>query len=193
MQIFLIFIAGIQKLYNSATLHTTRGDVHMKLFATECPKTIENFCVHSKNGYYNGHIFHRVIKGFMVQTGDPTGTGTGGESIWGGDFKDEFVPSLRHDRPYTVSMANAGPNTNGSQFFITVLPTVSSYLFEINFKRIEIIILIHFLQPWLDNKHTVFGRVVKGMEVVQNICNAKTNPKTDKPYEDIKIISINLS
>lgn len=117
-------LLGIQKLYNSATLHTSRGDIHLKLFATECPKTVENFCVHSKNGYYNAHIFHRVIKGFMIQTGDPTGTGTGGESIWGGEFKDEFVPSLRHDRPYTVSMANAGPNTNGSQFFITVLPTV---------------------------------------------------------------------
>lgn len=95
------------------------------MFGAECPKSVENFCVHSKNGYYNGHIFHRVIKGFMIQTGDPTGTGTGGESIWGGDFKDEFHPSLRHDRPYTLSMANAGPNTNGSQFFITVLPTVS--------------------------------------------------------------------
>lgn len=104
----------------------------MKLFATECPKSVENFCVHSKNGYYNGHIFHRVIKGFMIQTGDPTGTGTGGESIWGGDFKDEFHPSLRHDRPYTLSMANAGPNTNGSQFFITVLPTVCR-IFERNF------------------------------------------------------------
>lgn len=117
--------AGIQRTYNSATIHTTLGDIHMKLFATECPKTVENFCVHSKTGYYNGHIFHRVIKGFMVQTGDPTGTGTGGQSIWGGDFKDEFVSTLKHDRPYTVSMANAGPNTNGSQFFITVLPTVS--------------------------------------------------------------------
>lgn len=123
---------GIQKVYNAATIHTSRGDIHMKLFATECPKTVENFCAHSKNGYYNGHIFHRVIKGFMLQTGDPTGTGTGGESIWGEDFKDEFHPSLRHDRPYTVSMANAGPNTNGSQFFITVLPTVrfiNHYLF----------------------------------------------------------------
>lgn len=116
---------GIQKLYESTTIHTTHGDIHLKLFANECPKTVENYCVHSKSGYYNGHIFHRVIKGFMIQTGDPTGTGTGGESIWGGDFKDEFHPSLRHDRPYTVSMANAGPGTNGSQFFITVLPTVS--------------------------------------------------------------------
>ncbi|CAD7077732.1 unnamed protein product [Hermetia illucens] len=161
---------GVQRIYEKAIIHTTMGDIHMKLFAKECPKTVENFCVHSKNGYYNGHIFHRVIKGFMVQTGDPTGTGTGGQSIWGHDFKDEFVSNLKHDRPYTVSMANAGPNTNGSQFFITVLPT-----------------------PWLDNKHTIFGRVFKGMEVVQNICNAKTNPKTDKPYDDIKIISIYLS
>lgn len=120
----------------------------MQLFASECPKSVENFCVHSKSGYYNSHIFHRVIKGFMIQTGDPTGlnlviiygeftlfllfssmlgTGTGGQSIWGGDFKDEFVSTLKHDRPYTVSMANAGPNTNGSQFFITVLPTVSCF------------------------------------------------------------------
>ncbi|XP_037952498.1 peptidylprolyl isomerase domain and WD repeat-containing protein 1 isoform X2 [Teleopsis dalmanni] len=161
---------GMQRLYENVILHTTMGDIHMKLFPKECPKSVENFCVHAKNGYYNSHIFHRVIKGFMIQTGDPTGTGTGGKSIWGHDFKDEFVSSLKHDRPYTVSMANAGPNTNGSQFFITVLPT-----------------------PWLDNKHTVFGRVLRGMEVVQNICAAKTNPKTDKPYEDIKIISIHLS
>ncbi|XP_013106842.1 peptidylprolyl isomerase domain and WD repeat-containing protein 1 [Stomoxys calcitrans] len=161
---------GVQKMYENVTIHTTLGDIHMKMFYKECPKTVENFCVHAKNGYYNGHIFHRVIKGFMIQTGDPTGTGTGGKSIWGSDFKDEFVQTLKHDRPYTVSMANAGPNTNGSQFFITVLPT-----------------------PWLDNKHTVFGRVYKGMEVVQNICNSKTNPKTDKPYDDIKIISIHLS
>ncbi|GIY59183.1 peptidylprolyl isomerase domain and WD repeat-containing protein 1 [Caerostris darwini] len=158
-----------QQLYNSCVIHTTMGDIHCKLFPKECPKSIENFCVHSKNNYYNGHVFHRVIKGFMIQTGDPTGTGTGGESIWGGEFEDEFHPTLKHDRPYTLSMANAGPNTNGSQFFITVIPT-----------------------PWLNNKHTVFGRVTKGMEVCQNISTAKTNPKTDKPYDDIKIVNITL-
>ena len=90
-------------MYEQATLHTSVGDIHVQLFPKECPKTVENFCVHSRNGYYNGHIFHRVIKQFMIQTGDPLGTGTGGESIWGGEFEDEFSPKLRHDRPYTVS------------------------------------------------------------------------------------------
>lgn len=160
---------GVQRLYEQAVLHTSLGDVHVRLFGKDTPRTAENFCVHARNGYYNGHVFHRVIKGFMVQTGDPTGTGTGGESIWGGEFADEFRPQLKHDRPYTVSMANAGPNTNGSQFFITLAPT-----------------------PWLDNKHTVFGRVVRGMEVVQNIGSVKTNPKTDKPYEDVRIISVTV-
>ncbi|RWS16230.1 peptidylprolyl isomerase domain and WD repeat-containing protein 1-like protein [Dinothrombium tinctorium] len=158
-----------QRIFENCIIHTTMGDIHCKLFAEQCPKTVENFCVHAKNNYYNGHIFHRVIKQFMIQTGDPTGTGTGGESIWGGEFEDEFHPDLKHDKPYTLSMANAGPNTNGSQFFITVIPC-----------------------PWLDNKHTVFGRVVKGMETVQNISNVKTNKKTDKPHEDIKIVNISL-
>ena len=92
-----------------------------------------------------------------------------GESLWGDEFEDEFHPKLKHDRPYTMSMANAGPNTNGSQFFITVVPT-----------------------SWLDNKHTVFGRVVKGMETVVSISNTKTHPKTDKPYDDIKIVSVTV-
>ncbi|KAA3679279.1 peptidylprolyl isomerase domain and WD repeat-containing protein 1 [Paragonimus westermani] len=157
------------RLAGSAILHTTLGDIHIRLCPRECPRTVENFVGHSRAGYYNGHIFHRVIKGFMIQTGCPLGTGTGGESIWGGEFEDEFHPSLRHDRPYTVSMANAGPNTNGSQFFITVAPT-----------------------PWLDNKHTVFGRVVKGMEVVQKISNIKTHGKSDKPIEDVNIISVTV-
>ena len=160
---------GPPRLYQNATIHTTVGDIHLDLFPRECPKTVENFCVHARNGYYNGHLFHRVIRQFMIQTGDPLGMGTGGESIWGGEFEDEFSPKLRHDRPYTLSMANAGPNTNGSQFFVTVVPT-----------------------PWLDNKHTVFGRVVRGMEVVQTISNIKTHPKSEKPYDDVSMVSISV-
>jgi len=109
--------------FSKAILRTTMGDIHIQLFSSQVPKTIENFVGHSKSGYYDNVTFHRVIKGFMLQTGDPLGDGTGGESIWGGEFEDEFVPGLRHDRPFTVSMANAGPNTNGSQFFITTVPT----------------------------------------------------------------------
>ena len=124
-----------------AILRTTMGDIHIQLLNTngQLPKTMENFIGHCSSGYYDNVLFHRVIAGFMIQTGDPLGDGTGGESIWGNEFADEIVPNLRHDRPFTISMANAGPNTNGSQFFITTVPT-----------------------PWLDGKHTVFGRVVKG-------------------------------
>jgi peptidylprolyl isomerase domain and WD repeat-containing protein 1 len=111
---------------NAAILHTTFGDIHIRLFPDAAPKTVENFVTHSKNGYYNNTIFHRVIRKFMIQGGDPLGDGTGGESIWGHGFEDEFS-TLRHDKPYTVSMANTGPNsnTNGSQFFITTEKTVS--------------------------------------------------------------------
>jgi peptidylprolyl isomerase domain and WD repeat-containing protein 1 len=109
-----------------AVLHTSYGDIHIRLFPEAAPKTVENFVTHSKNGYYNNTIFHRVIKKFMIQGGDPLGDGTGGESIWGKEFEDEFS-SLKHDKPFTVSMANAGPNTNGSQFFITTEKTVSGH------------------------------------------------------------------
>lgn len=155
-------------LPDNVILHTTMGDIHMKLYPEECPKTVENFTTHCRNEYYNNLIFHRVIKGFMIQTGDPLGDGTGGQSIWGREFEDEFHKSLRHDRPFTVSMANAGPNTNGSQFFITTVAT-----------------------PWLDNKHTVFGRVIKGMDVVQAIEKVKTD-KNDKPYQDVKILNVTV-
>jgi len=154
------------QLSRMATLNTSYGEVRIKLFPDECPRTVENFVTHARNGYYDGVVFHRVIKGFMVQTGDPLGDGTGGTSIWGHEFEDEFHRALRHDRPFTVSMANAGPNTNGSQFFVTTAPTT-----------------------WLDNKHTVFGRVVHGTDVIQGIEKVKTD-KNDKPIMDIKIISV---
>eukprot|EP00026_Physarum_polycephalum_P001078 Phypoly_transcript_01079.p1 GENE.Phypoly_transcript_01079~~Phypoly_transcript_01079.p1 ORF type:complete len:623 (+),score=105.08 Phypoly_transcript_01079:1835-3703(+) len=155
-------------LGKGAIIHTTMGDIHIKLFPDETPKTIENFTTHSRNGYYNGIIFHRVIQGFMIQTGDPLGDGTGGTSIWGHDFEDEFHRSLKHDRPGTVSMANAGPGTNGSQFFITTVAVGR-----------------------LDNKHTVFGRVIKGMDVVHAIEHLKTD-KLDRPYDPPKIINIKI-
>jgi len=152
-----------------AILRTTHGDISIKLFPKETPKTIQNFIGHAQSGYYDNIIFHRIIPGFMVQTGDPLGDGTGGESIWGGEFEDEIRRDLRHDRPFTVSMANAGPNTNGSQFFITTVPT-----------------------PWLDNKHTVFGRVIGGMEVVTAIEGVKTD-ELDRPLSEVKILSIDVS
>ncbi|PPQ65382.1 hypothetical protein CVT26_000007 [Gymnopilus dilepis] len=160
--------SGPSPLANSATIHTTVGDIHMRLFPQQAPKAVENFVGHARSGYFEGVIFHRVIAKFMIQTGDPLGDGTGGMSIWGREFEDEFSDDLKHDRPYTVSMANAGPNTNGSQFFITTNAT-----------------------PWLDKKHTIFGRVISGLEVVHTIENVKTD-KTDKPYEDIKIINVDV-
>lgn len=124
----------------SATFHTEKGDIVIELFADKVPSTVNNFVFLARQGFYDDTIFHRVIANFMAQGGDPTGTGRGGP---GYRFKDEFHPSLRHDKPGILSMANAGPNTNGSQFFITHVPT-----------------------PWLDNKHAVFGQVTSGMDVV---------------------------
>ncbi|CAE6523014.1 unnamed protein product [Rhizoctonia solani] len=161
-------VKSAQSLGTTAVIHTTMGDIHCRLFPEHAPKAVENFVGHAKSGYFEGVIFHRVIKKFMLQTGDPLGDGTGGTSIWGREFEDEFSPAVKHDRPYTLSMANAGPNTNGSQFFITTVVT-----------------------PWLDNKHTVFGRVVHGLEVVHAIENVKVN-KVDKPFEDIKIINVDV-
>jgi len=156
-------------LANQAILRTTLGDVTLTLFPEDCPLTVENFTTHARNGYYDNHVFHRVIKSFMVQTGDPNGDGTGGESIWGHDFQDEFRPHLKHDKPFTLSMANAGPATNGSQFFITTTPC-----------------------PWLDGKHTIFGRVTKGMDTVSAIEQVPCD-RFDKPKRDVAILSIDLT
>ncbi|CCJ30576.1 unnamed protein product, partial [Pneumocystis jirovecii] len=136
----------------SAVIHTTLGDICIRLFPEIAPKAVENFVTHSKNGYYDNTIFHRIIKKFMIQCGDPLGDGTGGESIWGVEFEDEISSELKHDHPYTVSMANAGPNTNGSQFFITTERT-----------------------PWLDSKHTIFGRAYSGLDVVHAIESIKVD------------------
>ena len=152
-------------LPEKAVIDTTKGEIFIKLYVNECPKTTKNFITLGKRGYYDGLIFHRVIKNFMIQTGDPKGNGTGGESIYGKPFKDEFNENLKHEA-FMVSMANAGPDTNGSQFFITTVPC-----------------------HWLDNKHTVFGKVYDGSDVVKVIEDTKVD-KNNKPYEDIKIVTI---
>lgn len=144
-----------------AIIQTNMGTIEIELFADKTPKTVENFIGLANKGYYNGVIFHRVIDKFMIQGGDPTGTGRGGESLWGGRFEDEIVPDLKHDSEGILSMANAGPNTNGSQFFITLVPT-----------------------PWLDGKHTVFGKVIKGIDVVRSIGKVQTNQQ-DRPLKDV--------
>ncbi len=149
-------------------LRTSKGDITLQLTPKETPRTVQNFVTHCKNGYYNNVLFHRVINNFMIQTGDPLGDGTGGESIWGGEFEDEFHPDLKHSQPFVLSMANCGPNTNGSQFFITTVKC-----------------------PWLDNKHTIFGRVIDGSEVVTTIENVKCD-NLDRPLEPIKILQVDV-
>ena len=141
-----------------ATIETTKGTLIIELYSDEAPKTVENFVTLTRKGFYDGIIFHRVIPGFMIQTGDPEGTGRGGP---GYTFKDEFSPTLRHDGPGVLSMANSGPNTNGSQFFIILAAT-----------------------PWLDGKHSVFGRVLEGQGVVEQIA-AVARDANDRPLEPV--------
>ncbi len=149
-------------------LETNVGKIELQLFPKAAPLAVENFVTHAKEGYYNGTIFHRVIKNFMIQGGDPTGTGRGGESIWHKAFKNEYAKNLVFDRPFLLAMANRGPNTNGSQFFITVQPT-----------------------PWLNGGYTIFGKVIKGQEVVKKIENVSTGMR-DRPLFDQKILKAYL-
>ena len=149
-------------------METTAGTLEIELKPNVAPKAVENFMKLAEKGFYNGIIFHRVIKGFMIQGGDPTGTGRGGESVWGAPFEDECSPSLAFDKAGLLAMANRGPKTNGSQFFITCAET-----------------------PWLQGKHTIFGEITAGMEIVRKIEACPTDVN-DKPRDDQKILKITL-
>jgi len=151
-----------------AVIQTTMGTIEIELFADKAIRTVQNFVGLAEKKYYDGVIFHRVIDNFMIQGGDPTGTGMGGESIWGKPFEDEVKTGLKHSSEGILSMANAGPNTNGSQFFITLKATT-----------------------WLDGKHTVFGQVIKGMDVVKNIGKVKTN-QSDKPLTNVVMEKVTI-
>lgn len=175
------------------TIKTNNGDMSFTLFPEHAPKAVENFLTHAKNGYYNGIIFHRIIKDFMIQGGDPTGTGRGGESIWGNSFKDEF--SLELFNFYgALSMANAGPNTNGSQFFIVSASSVdANMLSQLKGAGFPEDAIEGYEKvggtPWLDHRHTVFGQITDGIEILEKLQNVKTLPG-DKPEEDVIIEEI---
>lgn len=148
-----------------AEFHTNNGTFEIELFEDKAPITTKNFIDLAEKGFYDGVIFHRVIDGFMIQGGDPTGTGRGGP---GYTIKDEFHPELKHDSEGILSMANAGPNTGGSQFFITLAPT-----------------------PWLDGRHAIFGKVISGMDVVRAIGKVPTLPG-DRPVDEVKIEKLEI-
>ena len=181
-----------------ALMHTNMGDIEIKLFPTLAPKTVENFTTHAKNGYYNGIVFHRVIKDFMIQGGDPTATGMGGESIWGHSFEDEFTPEL-HNLRGALCMANAGPNTNGSQFFIVQASEVPAAMLDqmraLADRGFPTEITEAYASmggtPWLDFRHTVFGQVVNGMDTVDAIANVEV-AGADKPVNDVVINGIEI-
>ncbi|MEL7431088.1 MAG: peptidylprolyl isomerase [Chlamydiota bacterium] len=148
-------------------IETNQGEIEIELLTDVAPKACENFLKLAENKYYEGVIFHRVIKNFMIQGGDPTGTGRGGASIWGKAFQDECSSDLIFDRPYLLAMANSGPNTNGSQFFITTVAT-----------------------PWLNGRHTIFGKVISGKSVVRKIEETTTEPVMNKPLEKQVILKV---
>jgi len=175
LRFFLAFIftsvLALAASHPKVLLQTTQGDIILELYEDIAPMAVENFTTHVKNGYYDGLTFHRIIKNFMVQGGDPTGTGAGGESIWKKPFKDEFKSGVVFDRAGILAMANAGPRTNGSQFFITTAPT-----------------------PWLNGYHTIFGRIVSGMDTLGKLNNVQTNGQRggDRPLQAQKILKATL-
>ncbi|XP_062515158.1 peptidyl-prolyl cis-trans isomerase-like 3 [Corticium candelabrum] len=153
----------------AVTLHTDLGDIKLELACDEVPKTCENFLALCASGYYDNCLFHRNIKNFMVQTGDPTGTGKGGTSIWGQKFEDEIRETLKHNGRGILSMANNGPDTNGSQFFI-----------------------IYSKQPHLDGKYSAFGRVIYGFETLDDLEKVPVDEKSYKPTTEIRIRNVTI-
>ena len=171
MKKFIFLITLAISLFASnpqAIIHTNKGDITLELYPKIAPLAVKNFIALSNKNYYKGTIFHRVIKGFMIQGGDPTGTGMGGKSIYGKEFKNEYAPNVTFDKSGILAMANKGPNTNGSQFFITVAPT-----------------------PWLNGGYTIFGSVINGFDTVLKINSTKTGAM-DKPVKNQVIKSIEI-
>lgn len=185
----------IQENEIKVIMHTNKGDMTLKLFPDIAPKTVKNFVELSKKGYYDGITFHRVINDFMIQGGDPTGTGMGGESIYGGPFEDEF--SMNAFNLYgALSMANAGPGTNGSQFFIVQMKEVPSQMVDQLVdggwpKEIAEAYKEKGGTPWLDQKHTVFGQLIEGEDTLEEIASVKVGAQ-DKPMYDVVIESIDI-
>lgn len=179
----------------TATIKTNHGDIKVRLFPEQAPKTVENFIALAKKGYYNGIIFHRVIPDFMIQGGDPTGTGMGGESSFGQAFEDEFSNELFNLKG-ALSMANAGPNTNGSQFFIVSNENVPAQMLgqmkSAGYPEEIIEAYKNGGTPWLDHRHSVFGQVIDGMDVVQAISKVERDA-SDKPHEDVVMNSVEIT
>ncbi len=178
-----------------AIIHTNHGDLEVQLFDQLAPKTVKNFVELAKKGYYDGVLFHRVIPDFMIQGGDPTGTGAGGESIYGQAFEDEFSDQLFNFNG-ALSMANAGPNTNGSQFFIVTNENLTTNLADqMKAAGYPQAVIDHYVAnggtPWLDHHHTVFGQVVNGMKVAKEISRVDRD-LSDRPKDDVVIKSISV-
>ncbi len=195
----LLNFQEVRKGDTIATIRTNFGGIRIHMLPEAAPKAVESFLTHARNGYYNGVIFHRVINDFMIQGGDPTGTGMGGESAWGGTFEDEFSPEARNFRG-ALSMANAGPGTNGSQFFIVQAgpETVDPRMFPMlkrQGKEFAQEAVDKYVEvggtPWLDGAHTVFGQVIDGMDVVDKIAAVKVD-RQSRPYDEVSIIGITV-
>lgn len=192
-------LSSAEKGETVAIMKTNMGEIKIRLFPQFAPKSVENFITLAKNGYYNGIIFHRVINDFMIQGGDPTGTGTGGESIWGESFEDEFTPEL-HNLRGALCMANAGPDTNGSQFFIVQAKSVPDEMLDQLRMADEKYYPTECIEnyekvggtPWLDYHHSVFGQVYDGMDTVDAIAGVKVDFLRNKPVEDVVIENITV-